>query len=461
MQKIKDLFKAIFGGGEKEFTKGSINKALFILAVPMILEMLMESLFAVVDAYYVSKVGTDAVATIGLTESVITLIYSVAIGMSIAATAMVSRRIGEEKPREAGVAAAQAILLGGAVAIIVGIVGVIFAPKILQLMGASESVIAEGVNYTRIMLGSNFVIIMLFLLNGVFRGAGDALMAMIALWISNIINIILDPLFIFGYGPIPEMGVTGAAVATTIGRSIGVVFQLTILFFGSQRIRVWLSDFRVVPQVMKRLFDVASTGAMQILIASASWIFLMRIIAQMGSEAVAGYTIGIRLIVFTILPAMGISNAAATLVGQNLGAEKPDRAESSVWKAAFYNMLFLLGVSIIYIIYAEPIVLIFSDDPEVVNAGVLTLRIISAGYLIYGYAMVVGQAFNGAGDTRTPMIINIICFWLMEIPLGYALAVLLGWGLPGVCWAIVISETVMAVIFVWLFRKGKWKTVKI
>ena len=461
MKKFLQYFVIALKGEEKEFTKGSINRALMLLAVPMILEMLMESLFAVVDAFFVAKVGIEAVATVGLTESVITLIYSIAIGMSMAATAMVARRIGEKDPEAAAVAAAQSIILSVGLALILGVLGFIFAADILRFMGASPEVIDNGLRYTQIMFGSNVVIILLFLLNGVFRGAGDASKAMTALFISNGLNIILDPIFIFGLGPVPAMGVQGAAVATCIGRSIGVGFQFYILFRKSELIRLTRKHFVVVLTVMKRLISIASNGALQFIIASASWIFLMRIIATFGSNYVAGYTIGIRLIVFTILPAMGIANAAATMVGQNLGANQPDRAEASVWKAAFYNMLFLLSVSVLYIAFAHPILVLFDDTPSVVESGVLTLRIISAGYLIYGYAMVIGSAFNGAGDTRTPMFINIVCFWLMQIPLGYYLALEVDLGLSGVCWAIVISETVMAVFFVLLFRRGKWKAVQI
>ena len=347
------------------------------------------------------------------------------------------------------------------ISVLLGIPGFIYAEDILRLMGADESVIQTGVGYTRIMLGSNAVIILLFLLNGVFRGAGDATLAMRSLWIANGINIILDPMLILGIGPFPEMGVEGAAIATLTGRSIGVMYQLWILFGVSSIIKLKARHFIADWKIISRLARVSATGAGQFLIASASWIFLMRIIAEFGSEAIAGYTIGIRLIIFTILPAMGISNAAATLVGQNLGAKQPDRAVISVNRAAILNMAFLFSVSIIYFIFSYPIVHLFSTDPTVVDASVLTLRILCVGYAIFAYAMVAGSAFNGAGDTTTPTIVNFVCFWCLEIPLGYFLAVSLNWQLPGVCWAIVISETLMAVILFILFRRGNWKTTVI
>ena len=461
MKKILNIISEALKGEEKEYTKGSIRRAIVLLAIPMILEMIMESLFAVADVFFVSKVGIDAVATVGLTESVVTLVYSVAIGMSMAATAMVARRIGEDKKEEAARAAAQSIIITIALSIIIGITGIVFAPDILRIMGGSDTVVASGVNYTRIMLGTNIVIMLLFLLNGIFRGAGDAAIAMRALWIANIINIILDPIFIFGLGPIPAFGVTGAAIATSIGRGLGVIFQLYILFGVSSIIKLRRPHFNIDKAIMKRLSKVAANGAGQFLIASASWIFLMRIIALFGSEAVAGYTIAIRLIVFTLLPAWGIANAAATLVGQNLGAGQPERAEKSAWKSAFYNMIFLLSVSVIYLLFSSPILQFFTTEPEVLKAGILSLQIICLGYFCFAYGMVLSQAFNGAGDTRTPTIINFICFWIIEIPLGYFLAVTLDWQLAGVCWSIAISEAILAVVMIVVFRKGNWKTVEI
>ncbi|GAB5550922.1 MAG: MATE family efflux transporter [Saprospiraceae bacterium] len=423
--------------------------------------MVMESLFAVVDVYFVSRVGTDAVATVGLTETVVTIVYALAIGISMGATAMVSRRIGEDDPEAASVAAFQAILLSAVVSIIISIVGILYAEDILRMMGGSESLIASGANYTRILLGSNIVITFLFLLNGIFRGAGDAFIAMRALWIANICNIILDPLLILGIGPFPELGLTGAAVATMIGRGVGVSYQLYILLSGASVIKMAARHLKVSFKILVRLAKVSLNGAWQFLISSISWIFMMRIIADFGSESVAGYTIAIRLIIFTILPSWGLSNAAATLVGQNLGAKEPERAEKSVWQAGFYNTIFLLVVSVIFIAFARPLISLFSDIPTVIEAGVTALRIICVGYVFFSYGMVVSQSFNGAGDTFTPMVVNIICFWFIQIPLGFFLAKNLGWGLPGVCWAIVISETFLAAIVIVLFRRGKWKSVAI
>ena len=461
MQKIFDLFKEAITGSESNFTSGSINRAIVLLSIPMILEMVMESLFAVVDAFFVAQVGVNAIATVGLTESVITLVYSIAIGLSMAATAMIARRIGENKPEAAAIASVQAIMITVFIAIVLGILGFIFAADVLRLMGGSEELITTGVNYTRIMFGGNIVIMLLFLFNGIFRGAGNASIAMYALWIANISNIILDPLLIFGIGPFPELGVTGAAVATNIGRGIGVAFQLFILFKGIGIVKILDRHFRANWEVIKKILDVAATGTFQFLIASASWIVLMRIIARFGSEAVAGYTIAIRIIIFTILPAWGLANAAATLVGQNLGAKKPERAETSVWRAAFFNMIFLTTVSVIFILGAEFFIRIFTADPPVIEAGVLSLRIICMGYIFFAYGMVISQAFNGAGDTRTPTIINFVCFWLIEIPLGYFLAINVGWELAGVCAAVAIAETLQAIICIYIFRKGRWKLVKI
>ena len=432
-----------------------------MLAIPMVLEMAMESLFAVVDVFFVAQISVDAVATVGLTESVITIIYSMAMGLSMAATAMVARRVGERKPDAAAWAAIQAIYIGLALSVALGIVGWIFAEDILRGMGASDQVVETGLGYTKVMLGGNIVITLLFLLNGIFRGAGDAAIAMRSLWIANAVNIVLDPLLIFGVGPFPELGVMGAAVATTIGRGVGVVYQVHIMFKGSGLLRILRRHFVIQWQIIWRLIKVAAGGAGQYFIASASWIFLMRIVSQFGSEVVAGYTIAIRLIVFTILPSWGISNAAATLVGQNLGAGFPDRAEASAWRAAFYNMIFLLVVAVVYISAGPILIRFFSQEASVVEAGALSLRIISLGYIFFAYGMVISQSFNGAGDTLTPTLINLVCFWMMEIPLGYILANHTGLEHAGVFWAITLSETAMAIICIILFRRGKWKTVVI
>lgn len=461
MSKVRDILWEAVQGKEKQFTTGSIKKAIVLLSIPMILEMAMESLFAVVDVFFVSRIGVDAVTTVGLTESVITIIYSLAWGLAMAATAMVSRRIGEDKPEEAAKSAVQAILLALGLGVALGIAGFIFAGDILRLMGAAPAVIETGINYTRIAFASNIIILMLFLLNGIFRGAGDAAIAMYSLWIANAVNIILDPLLIFGIGPFPEMGVTGAATATAIGRGTGIAFQLFILFNGKSIVPIAARHLRVHWGIIKRLANVAATGAGQFIIASASWIFLMRIISMSGSEAVAGYTIAIRIIVFTILPSWGLANAAATLVGQNLGAGHPERAEASVWKAAWYNTAFLLTVSVVFFTFAPWLIRLFNDVPEVVHAGVISLRIICTGYVFFAFGMVVTQAFNGAGDTRTPTLLNLLCFWAIEIPLGYFLAVTMGLGLAGVCWAVAGSETLLAIFSIILFRRGKWKSVEI
>ncbi|MFN7115375.1 MAG: MATE family efflux transporter [Saprospiraceae bacterium] len=461
MSKVIEILREAINGEEKEYTSGSINRAIVLLSIPMILEMVMESLFAVVDVYFVSKISVDAVATVGLTESVLTLIYSVAIGMSTAATAMVARRVGEQKPEEASVAAMQSIFLAIGLSVLIGVPGFIFADDILRFMGGSEQLIAAGVGYTRIALGSNIVVMLLFLLNGVFRGAGDAAIAMRVLWIANGINIVLDPLLIFGIGPFPEMGVEGAAMATMIGRGTGVLLQIYYLIKGTGVIKLAKRHLVIVWDVIARLLSVGWTGTLQFLIMSASWIFLIRIISEFGSDAVAGYTVAIRVIMFTTLPSWGLSNAAATLVGQNLGAGEPERAETSVWRASYYNMLFLLILSIGLMIGAQPIIELFTTAPKVVEAGVMGLRILCSGYVLWAYGSVVMQALNGAGDTRTPTIINLICFWALEIPLGYILAVWLGWGLAGVCAAVVISESVWAVMGIVVFRQGRWKKVQI
>lgn len=461
MKKALQLFWLAIKGDEKNFTSGSINRAIVLLSIPMILEMIMEALFAVVDVYFVSKVSVNAVATVGLTESVITLVYSIAIGLSMATTAMVSRRIGEGNKDSASSAAFQAIMITVVISVAISILGLIFAPDILRLMGGTDALIEEGVNYTRIIFGGNIVIMLLFLLNAIFRGAGDAAIAMRALWIANILNMVLDPCFIFGWGPFPEMGVAGAAVATNIGRGLGVAFQLFILLRGRHIIKIGREHIKLVRDTIRKLLQVSIGGMGQYLIASASWIFLMRIIAVFGEHAVAGYTISIRMIIFAILPAWGMANAAATLVGQNLGAEQPERAEISVWKSAYYTMLFLLGVSILYFLFASPMMRIFHDHPEVVQYGVSSLKIICLGYIFFAYGMVIGQAFNGAGDTKTPTFVNFLCFWILQIPLAYLMGITLGFGPNGVFWAVAISETVLALVLIVLFRKGKWKEIQI
>jgi len=461
MNKFVKLFWIAIKGEEKNFTTGSINRAIFLLSVPMILEMVMEALFALVDAFFVSRVSINAVATVGLTESVITLVYSIAIGLSMATTAMVARRIGEGDKEKAAIAAVQSIWIALAFSTCVCLVGIFFSENILRAMGGSESLIAEGVWYTRLIFGGNYVIMFLFLLNAIFRGAGDASVAMRSLWISNIINIILDPCFIFGLGPFPELGLTGAAVATNIGRGIGVVYQVYMLSRGMVIVRIARRHIVMSWEVVKKLFEVSIGGMGQYIIASSSWIFLMRIISEFGESAVAGYTISIRILIFSILPSWGMANAASTLVGQNLGADQPNRAEQSVWRTAFYTMIFLGIVSVIYFISARSIVSLFHPDPTVVQMGVASLRIICLGYVFFAYGMVISQAFNGAGDTRTPTIMNFFCFWLIQIPLAYLLGLQLEVGPNGVFWAVAISESILAIICIYIFRLGRWKTIKI
>jgi len=454
-------FKIAVSGKEQDFTSGSIRRAIFMLSIPMILEMLMESIFAIVDIFYVSQVSVNAVATIGLTESVVTLVYAVAIGLSMAATAVVARRIGEKDIKGAGEATVQVIILGVAVAAIISVVGILYPKEILGLMGAQPDLIEEGYGYTQVLLGGNVTIMLLFLINAVFRGAGNASIAMWTLILSNGLNIILDPMFIFGFGPIPEFGVQGAAIATTIGRGSAVVFQLLVLFYGWSKIKISVRDMVVRVGVMWNLIKVSLGGIGQFLIGTSSWVFLMRIMSEFGSDVLAGYTIAIRVMLFTLMPSWGMSNAAATLVGQNLGAEQPDRAEQSVWKTGKYNAIFMALVSIIYLVFAKQIILLFSQEPEVVKYGALCLQVIAAGYVFYAYGMVIIQSFNGAGDTKTPTYINFICFWLFQLPLAYVVALKWNAGPEGVFWAITVAEILIAVIGIIWFRKGKWKLVKV
>ena len=461
MHKILKDLKTAIAGTERNFTSGSLNRAIFMLAVPMVLEMVMESLFAVVDIYFVSKVSTDAVATIGLTESVIMLVFAIAIGLSMAAAAMVARRIGEGKPNEAADAAWQAILLGLSISAVIGIAGYAFAPDLLRVMGGSESLIEQGQNYTRWMFGGNATIMLLFLINAVFRGAGDASLAMRTLWLANGLNIILDPILIHGFGPIPAMGVEGAAIATTIGRGTGVIYQLYHLFNHKSVVSIKRKNLRIQPQLIARLIKVSLGGIGQFLIGSASWIFLVRILSVFGSEVVAGYTITFRIIMFTILPSWGLSNAAATLVGQNLGAGKPDRAERSVWVSSHFNLVFMLVLSILLWVFATPLVAFFNVDGLVLTTGVQALRYISVGYVFFSYGMVMSQAFNGAGDTKTPTKINFLTYWVFQLPIAYLLSVTLNWGAEGVFMTMVLSISLTAIIFVLSFKKGKWKNTKI
>lgn len=456
------LFKQALSDQEQDYTKGSIRRAVFLLAVPMILEMCMESVFALVDIFFVGRLNQkEAISTVVLTESVITIVYSIAIGLSMAATAMVARRVGEKNPEAASKAGMQSLLIAFIVTAIISVTGLYFAPDILRLMGGSVETVRIGANFTRIIFGGSIVIMLLFLINGIFRGAGDASMAMRSLWIANICNIILCPVLIHGFGPIPAFGITGAAIATTTGRGIGVLYQLYHLFSGKRIIKVKRQYFTPNWPIIKSIVNVASTGTLQFLIASASWMVLTRIMAAFGDAAVDGYGVALRLIMFFLLPAWGLSNAAATLVGQNLGAQQPQRAEQSVWKTVQFNTIFMLLVTMIFLIFAEPIVSFMNKDASIVAYGVQALRIVSLGYIFYGVGMVVTNAFNGAGDTKTPTLINVFGFWLFQVPIAYLLAIVLELGPKGVFIAIVAAETGISIAGIILFKRGKWKQVKI
>ena len=461
LRRIFRLFITAISGAEKDFTTGNINRAIFLLSVPMILEMVMESLFAVVDIFFVSRLGKHAITTVGLTESIITLVYTAAFGLSMAATAVVARRTGEKDADAAAHSAVQSLYIAGGFSVLISIVGLLFAKELLALMGAPAEVVAHGNIYTRIILGSNLIIILLFLINGIFRGAGDAAMAMRSLWIANILNIILCPLLINGWGPVPAYGIMGAALATCIGRGIGVCYQLYNLFGGKGLIRIARHHLRPDGPLIGRLLKIAGGGAAQLLINTASWIFLVRLVARFGEDAVAGYTVAIRVVIFTLLPASGMANAAAALVGQNLGARQPERAEKSVWRAAFYNMIFLGLVSILFLVAARQVILLFTQDPGVVAYGAQALQLVSLGYIFYAYGMVLSQSFNGAGDTRTPTIINLFGFWMFQVPLAWILAVHLGWGPSGVFCAVATAESCIAIAAIIIFRKGRWKQVKV
>ncbi len=459
---IFNLFKQAIRGDEQSFTEGSINKAIFMLSIPMILEMAMESLFAVVDIFYVSRLNSsDAVAVVGLTESILTIVYSIAIGLSMGATAMVARRIGEMNTKGAAEAALQSIYVGFAIALVIGLIGFFFYKDILVVMGASDGIIATGAGYTRWMFAGNFSVMLLFLINAVFRGAGNAAVAMRSLWFANILNIILDPMFIFGFWFIPEFGVEGAAIATNIGRTAGVIYQVVYLIRGKGILKIHQAPMAINWPIISKLLKVSAGGTGQFLIASASWIFLVKIMSGFGSAALAGYTIAIRIIMFTILPSWGMSNASATLVGQNLGAGQPDRAEQSVWKTGFYNMIFLSMVMVVFLLFSQSILLLFTAEEEVVYYGMRCLQIIALGYIFYGYGMVIAQSFNGAGDTRTPTVLNLFAFWFFQIPLAYLLAVHWDFGPIGVFAAIPIAESALTIAGIIIFRKGKWKEVKI
>jgi putative MATE family efflux protein len=456
-QSLWSAVKESIRGSHRDYTRGPIGRAILLLAIPMVLEMIMESVFAVVDIFWVSHLGTDAAATVGLTESLMTLVYALAIGLSIGAMAMIARRIGEKNPDGAARAAVQAIALAVIVSIVIGAIGAPLAPKLLALMGGSPWVIEHGSAFTRVMLACNISVVMLFMINAIFRGAGDAAIAMRTLWLANWINILLGPCLIFGLGPFPKLGIVGAAIATSIGRGTGAIFALIKLFRSGGRFEIQRHHLRIEPSVIGRLIRLSATGTFQVFIGMASWIGLVRIISSFGSNAVAGYTFGIRVILFALLPSWGMANAAATMVGQALGAKNPERAERAVWKAGFYNMIFLVVVGLLFIFFAPQIIWFYTDDPNVAHYGVDCLRIVAYGFLFYAYGMVLGQSFNGAGDTWTPTIINLFVFWLWEIPLAYVLSVKAGMGPRGVFVAMMVAFSTLAVVSAAVFRLGRWK----
>ncbi|MGB5332494.1 MAG: MATE family efflux transporter [Woeseiaceae bacterium] len=456
-QRTVALMRVALRDNDEDFTKGPIGRALALLAIPMMLEMAMESIFAVVDIAFVARLGTDAIAAVGITEALITVLYGIAIGLGTGLTAMVARRIGAKDADAASQVTGQAIWLGAVLSIIIGVVGVIYARDLLEIMGASSSVIEQGQGFTAVLLGGSVSIIYLFLLNAAFRGAGDATVALRSLWLANGCNIVLDPCLIFGLGPFPEMGVTGAAVATTIGRGVGVIYQLWYLMAGRGRIALEVRHLRLVPALIARLLRISVGGIGQFLIATASWIGVMRIVAIYGSSAIAAYTIALRMMEFTFLPAWGLGNAAATLVGQNLGAGQPHRAEQSAWKAATYNAVFMSVAGIFLLIFAQGITGLFTDDPDVLRWGTSCLRIMGIGFPMYAVGMVIIQSLNGAGDTATPALLNFVCFWIVQIPLALMLATKTVLGPNGAFIAIVVSESLLTVLGVIMFRRGNWK----
>ena len=452
-----DLKDAI-GGNDKDFTSIRLSKAIFLLSVPMVLEMIMESTFAIFDIYFVSKLGADAVATVGITESLMTIVYAIGFGLSISTTALISRRIGEKKKEEAAITAVQAIITGIFFSLFIMIPGLFFSKELLGLMGASDVMIEEGFMYTKIMLSGNGIIMLLFIMNAVFRSSGDAALSMRVLFIANLLNIILDPMLIFGIGPFPELGIMGAAIATNIGRGIAVVYQFYLLFRGNGRIKILAKHLKISVDRILKLIKLSIGGIGQNLIATSSWVFMVRIIAEFGSDVLAGYTIAIRIIIFSLLPSWGLANAAATLVGQNLGAGKPERAQKTVWTAGIANMILLGLFGLAFILKTEFFIKLLTGEVGVIASGIDGLRIISFGFLFYAMGMVMSQAFNGAGDTTTPTWMNFIAFWCLEIPIAYFLAMKAGFDQHGVYMAIVIGEAVLAIMGVILFRRGKWKT---
>jgi putative MATE family efflux protein len=460
-QSLWTTIKEAIHGSRQDFTQAPVGRAVMLLAIPMVLEMLMESVFAVADIFFVGHLGANAVATVGVTESLMTLVYAVAIGLSIGATATVARRIGEHDPDRAARAAVQSIALGVIIAALIGMIGALFGPQLLALMGASDDIVRVGGTFTRVMIGGSGSALLLFLVNAVFRGAGDAAVAMRVLWFANAINIVLGPCLIFGVGPFPRLGVTGAAVGTTIGRGCGVLYQMYVLTQRTGRVQVQRRHLTFDPSAMRSILRISGTAVFQNFVATASWMGLMRILTGFGSAAVAGYTIGIRIILFALLPSFGVSNAAATLVGQNLGAHKPDRAEAAAWRAAWYNTAFLGGISVIFVLFAPQLLAIFTSDPAVSAYGIGCLRYVAGGFLFYGFGTVLTAAFNGAGDTRTPTVIFLVCLWFWEIPLAWTLAHPLGFGPTGVFIAVSVAFSTLALMSALLFRRGTWKAGRV
>ena len=459
--KIWQLVRSAVRGDAHDYTRGSVRRGIVLLAIPMMLEMAMESIFALVDAFFVGRIGVEALTTVGLTEVMMALIYALGVGLSVAPMALIARFVGEKNPGLASRAAGQSIALTVLISLLIAVPAYLYAGDLLRLMGAGPTVVAEGVGYTRILFAGNGIIMLLFLLNGVFRGAGEAATAMRVLWVANGINIVLDPLFIFGFGPIPGFGVEGAAIATTIGRGTGVAYQLYILSSGRSVVRLRHTRWVIDPSMQLRIIRIAGNGAFQYLINSACWIFLARIVASFGAAAVAGYTVSIRLILFTLLPAWGLSNAAATFVGQNLGARQAERAEVGVWWTLRITCAYLAVLSVGYYLLAGPLVQSFTDDAEAVGYGVGALQVFALGYVFFGLGLIPVQAFNGAGDTLTPTVLNFLSQWVLGIPLSYYLAIHLGYAVRGVILGTVVAEITLAILALILFRRGAWKTKEI
>jgi putative MATE family efflux protein len=453
--------RAALRGTNADYTRIPLKRAVLLLAIPMMLELVLESTFAVVDIFFVAKLGSSAVATVGLTETYLFLLYSIAMGLATAVTAIVARRVGEQRGEEAALSAVQAIAVAVLVSLPFAGAGIVWAQELLRLMGADDWAIVNGYRYTQWMLGGNAVIMLLFVINAVFRGAGDAAAAMKVLWVANALNIVLDPILIFGLGPVPALGIEGAAIATNVGRGAGVLMQLWILVRGSEHLRMCRASLRLHGATLLQIVRTSLGGIGQMIVAMTAWVFLMRILASISTDAVAGATIAIRIMMFTLMPAWGMSNAAATLVGQNLGAGEPARAEAAVWRIGWLNMVFTLAVSVAFFVWHDPLIALFTDDAAVIAIGGEWLAILSYSYFVYGWWMVAVQAFNGAGDTATPTWINLVFFWLIQIPLSWALALPLGWAHSGVFWGVFVSETSVGLFTLWLFSRGRWKAVKV